>query len=468
MKNIILVVVALAMLMEAVDTTIINTAIPAIAHSLNVNPIDLKLALISYLLSLAIFAPISGWVADKFGIKKVFIMAVGIFTLSSIWCGLSHNLLELVIARSIQGLGGSLTIPVGRLIIVRTYERHEFVAKMSAVVIVASLGLMLGPLLGGIITHHTSWRWIFFVNIPVGCLTIMLAYFLLPQMQSRTVPPLEKFDFLLFGIGLAALTFGLSVLSEVGIKNYLAFMSIVIATILLAFYAWRSRKKTHPIVKTELLHYRTFRISVMGNLFCRIGFGSIPFLVPLLLQIVFNYSSQTAGLLLAPVALGVLVAKPFSFRLLRFLGYKTLLFVNTSLVALTLLVFSLITQHTSIYFIGCLTFFYGLLISLQYTGMNSLAYANITADDSSAATSIMSTLQQLSLSFGVAIAALLLHLYSGISNEITLSENTFHASFITLGVITFLSGFIFLNLKPSDGHELIDLPDHSNITHGKD
>lgn len=459
MKNIILIIVSLAMFMEAVDTTIINTAIPAIAHSLSVDPIDLKLALISYLLSLAIFTPISGWVADKFGAKKVFITAIGIFTLSSIWCGLSHNLLALVIARSIQGFGGSLTLPVGRLIIVRTCERNELVSKMSVVVMIASLGLMLGPVLGGIITHNFTWRWIFFVNIPVGCIATILALYLLPKMPARTVQPLEKIDFILFGSGLALLTFGLSALSESAIQNSWAIITIIIAIAFLIFYAWRARNKVYPIVKTELLRYRTFRVSAMGNLISRIGFSSVPFLVPLLLQLVFVYSPQLSGLLLAPVALGVLLVKPLSFQILSYLGYKKLLIANTLLVALSLFSFSLITAQTSIYIIGCLTFLYGFLISLQYSAMNSLAYANISADEFSAATSIMSTLQQIAQSFAVAIAALLLRIFSAnFSDRLLLSVRIFHHSFIALGIITLFSGLIFLYLKPSDGHEMFDRP----------
>lgn len=451
-KNIILLIVSFAMFMEAVDTTIINTAIPVMALSLQVNPIDLKLALISYLLSLAIFIPISGWIADKFGVKRVFITAVCVFTLSSIWCGFTQNLGELICARIVQGLGGSLTMPVGRLIILRTCERHELIAKMSLVVMVASLGMMLGPLLGGIITHNFSWRWIFWVNVPAGILAVLLSIKLLPSMPARPVPPLDKLGFILFGSGLATLTFGLSMFSESNMSNTQSLVMLILSIVLLIAYAQHSRKKKHPIIKIELLRTRTFCVSVISNLFSRLSFGGTPFLLPLLFQIGLGYSSQLSGLLLAPVALGVFLVKPLSIYILRFFGYKKLLILNTILVSLSLWSFCLINASFSIYAIGGLTFTYGFLIAMQYTGMNSLAYASVSENDMSAATSIMSTTQQLAQSFGVATAAILISMFS---THHLLSVKIFHQTFIMLGVLTLLSGIIFITLKKEDGEELI-------------
>lgn len=451
-KNIILLIVSFAMFMEAVDTTILNTAIPVMSHSLNVNPIDLKLALISYLLSLAIFIPISGWIADKFGIKIVFITAVCVFTLSSIWCGFTQSLGELICARIVQGLGGSLTMPVGRLIILRTCERHELIAKMSLVVMVASLGMMLGPLLGGVITHNFSWRWIFWVNVPIGILAVLLSIKLLPNMPARAVPPLDKLGFVLFGSGLASLTYGLSILSESDISNTQALITLSTAVLLLVAYAYHSRNRKNPIIKVELLRIRTFSISVISNLFARLSFGGTPFLLPLLLQIGLGYSSQLSGILLAPIALGVFLVKPLSVHILRWFGYKKLLILNTILVSISLWSFYSINSDTSIYSIGLLTFIYGFLIAMQYTGMNSLAYASITESDMSAATSIMSTIQQLAQSFGVAVSAILISIFS---SHHLLTVKIFHQTFLMLGVLTLLSGTIFLGLKQEDGQELI-------------
>lgn len=460
-KNIILFIVSFAMFMEAVDTTIINTAIPVMAQSLNVNPVDLKLALISYLLSLAIFIPISGWIADKFGIKNVFITAVCIFTLSSIWCGFTNTLSELICARIAQGLGGSLTMPLGRLIILRTCERHELINKMSIVVMVASLGLMLGPLLGGVITYHFSWRWIFWVNIPVGILAVGLASKLLPYMPPRAVPPLDKLGFVLFGCGLATLTFSLSMASESHVTIMQFMTTFFIALLLLGGYIKHSYKRPHPIVKVELLRTRTFCISILGNLLARLSFGGVPFLLPLLLQIGLGYSPSLAGLLLAPIAVGVFLVKPMSFYILRFFGYRNLLILNTLLVSISLWSFFSINEHTSVYGIAFLTFIYGFFIALQYTGINSLAYANIHENNMSAATSIMSTIQQLAQSFGVAVSAILISLFTYLySANHVLSVQIFHDTFLMLGIFTFLSGIIFTFLKKEDGLELIEIPDN--------
>jgi EmrB/QacA subfamily drug resistance transporter len=450
-KNIIFLIVSFSLFMEAVDTTIVNTAIPVMAQSLGVNPVDLKLALISYLLSLAIFIPISGWIADKFGIKKVFITALCIFTLSSLWCGFTYNLWELIAARFIQGLGGSLTVPLGRLIILRTCQRHELIGKMSLVVMIASAGMMLGPLLGGLITHYFSWPWIFWVNIPIGILAVLLSITQLPPMPPCSVYPLDKLGFILFGSGLAFLTFGFSMLSESDTQIIKALIILVIACLLLSSYACYSRKKSHPIIKIELLQERTFCVSVLSNLLCRLSFGGIPFLLPLLLQISLGYSPELSGFLIAPIALGVFLIKPIAIYILRWLGYKKLLLLNTFLLSVTLWSLCFIDAKTTLVGISFLTFTYGLFIALQYTGMNSLAYAHIPEHNMSAATSIVSTVQQLAQSFGVAISALLLSIFSNHH----LSVKAFHQTFLMLSILTFLSGLIFLSLKKEDGQELI-------------
>lgn len=454
-KNIILFIISFAMFMEAVDTTILNTAIPSMAHSLGINPLDLKIALISYLLSLAIFIPISGWVADKFGPKKVFIGAIVLFTISSFWCGMTQTLPELIIARILQGLGGSLTIPVGRLIIVRTCNRNELISKMSIVVMVSALGMVLGPVLGGLITEHFSWPWIFWVNIPFGLLTVLLAWYLLPDMPAKVVPPLDKWGFIYFGAGLSTLTFGLTILSESVGESVKALLYIGLSFLFLMAYVIHSRKQKYPIVNIELWHLRTFKVSAVGNLLGRIGFGGIPFLLPLLFQIGLGYSPQTSGFLLAPMAVGLLCIKPFSLRLLQFFGYKKLLILNTIFVGLSLASFMSVNSNTSIYTIGFLTYIFGFLIALQYSGMNSLAYSEIPIESLSSATSIMSTLQQLAQSFGVAIAALCLRFFADTGQHFHFPIEDFHYTFLAMSIITLLSCFIFMQLREGDGKEMI-------------
>jgi EmrB/QacA subfamily drug resistance transporter len=443
--------------MEALDTTVINTAIPSMSLSLQVNPIDLKITLISYLLSLAIFIPISGWIADKFGIKRVFIYAVLIFSLSSFWCGLAHKLFELVIARALQGFGGALALPIGRLIILRTFSRSKMITAMSHVAIVASLGTMLGPVLGGFITHYFSWRWIFWINIPVGISTMILAHYWFVNEYPRQVHKLDKLGFILFGGSLAGFTFGASAFSESELAHSSALLVICISLVFLLAYIWHSRYKRHPIIKTGLLRIRTFRVSVLGNLLSRLGFGGIPFLVPLLLQIALGYPAQVSGMLLAPMALGIMFARPFTLKFLRSCGYKKLLIGNTLLVSLSTFSFIIINAHTSFYTICLLTFLFGFIISLQYSGMNSLAFSGVTSDDLSAATSINSTVQQLAQSFGVAMSAILLRYFSANEPAFSLTTTIFHHTFLVIGIISLLSTLIFIKLKKDDGHEMIDV-----------
>lgn len=449
-------IVAFAIFMEAIDSTIINTAIPTMAQSLHVHPIDLKLALISYLVTLAIFIPISGWMADKYGIKKVFISAIIVFTISSLWCGFTNTLLQLVIARCIQGVGGSFTVPLGRLIMLRTFGRNELINKMGVVIMVASIGMMLGPLLGGLITDHFSWRWIFWVNIPVGIFNAVLAYFVLKDSQRKSVHRLDKKGFIYFGGSLAAITIGMTLLSESEIKNTFALGMIAFSFFLLSCYFIHSRHQPYPIVRIGLFRVRTFQVSILGNIICRVGFGGVPFLLPLLLQIILGYSPQLSGFLLAPTAVGVFIMKPFSVFFLRLIGYKKLLVMNTFMVACMLWAFASLNLNTPKYVIVAMTFIYGFLTAIQFSGMNSLAYAKIVPEDLSAATSIVSTIQQLSQSFGVAMAALFLRFFiSNFSTSQDLILQAFHLTFIAMSFMTFISMIIFLRLRPHDGRELI-------------
>lgn len=452
-KHLIPMTVSLAMFMEAVDTNVINTAIPVMAQSFHVNPINLKIALISYLLSLAIFIPISGWIADKFGIKRVFILALGVFTFSSFWCGFASSLPELIIARILQGLGGSLMLPVARLIIVRNFARHELILTMNRVVMVGALGLMLGPVLGGFITHYFSWRWIFWVNIPVGLFNILMVCAVLADSPPEKVPPLDKLGFIYFGTSLSAFTFSLSELSESSGNLTFAFCIMGMSFLLFLAYVVHSWHRPHQIVKTELFKARTFRISAIGNLIARLGFGGMPFLIPLFLQIPLHYPAQVSGLVIAPMALGVLMIKPMTLPILRFFGYKKLLLLNTLLVALMLWAFTIIGLHSSLYLMSFMIFIFGFLISMQYSGMNSLSYADIAPENLSSATSVMSTLQQIAQSFGVAAAALCLRVFS--ANFADLSVAVFHYTFFAMGLLTLFSTVIFIQLSPADGNQMI-------------
>lgn len=447
-------IVAFAVFMEAVDATILNTAIPPMSTSLHVSPINLKVALISYLLMLAIFVPISGWAVDKWGTKKIFLSALCLFTFSSFACGFSTSLWELIIMRCFQGIGGSFMLPVARLIIIRSVPRNQIVQVMGNVMMLGALGMVCGPVLGGLITEYWTWPWIFFINVPIGIIAIIITYYNLNETQKVAVPKLDKIGFFLFGIGLALFTFGLSAfglsaLSEREFPIRFSGYCIVISLVFLSLYFFHARRRKHSIVNVELFKSYYFRISVFGNLVTRIGFGGMPFLIPLLLQINFNYSPAQSGLLLMPIAFGVIISKLFTAKLLKYLKYRRYLIINTILVGLLVMSFALITHNTSWIVIVIVTFLYGILTAQQYAGMNSLGYQEVSEQQLSSATSFMGTLQPLSQTFGVAVAAILLYVGLFFMKSNALTPEIFKIAFIALGVITLLSLPIFWRLRGS-------------------
>lgn len=454
-KRITMLTVSLALFMDVLDTNIINTAIPVMASNFKVSPVDLKIALISYLLSLAIFIPISGWTADKYGTKPVFIAAMALFGISSFWCGYAKTLTDLVIGRSVQGIGGAFMISLGRLIIARAFPRHELVEAMNAVIIVVSVAVMIGPFLGGVITEHLSWPWIFWVNIPAVILAIGLAVLGLKDTVPRTPRPFDFFGFVLFGGSLAIMCFSLSEFSESNNDTLQTLALIVASVLMLIAFIIHARHHVHPVINTDLFRIRTFRISVFGNLCSRIGFGGIPFLLPLLQQIGLGFSAQLSGLLLVPIAFGIIFSKLFAARVLRKLGYRNYLIINTVCVAGLLAIFQLITITTPIYLIAVLTFAFGTFTAAQYTGMNSLAFADLNPEDLSASTSITSTTQVLAQTFGVAVSAILLRFYSSSSAHPSLTTSVFHNTFFSISILTLFSIMIFVNLKKEDGKQML-------------
>jgi EmrB/QacA subfamily drug resistance transporter len=442
-------IVSMAMFMEAIDTTIINTAIPKMAQSFNVPPVDLKIALIGYLVSLAIFIPISGWVSDKFGLRKVFLSALFIFTLSSLACGFSTNLYELILWRVIQGLGGAFMMPLGRLMVLQWFEKAELVRTMNRIVMPALIGPAIGPLLGGFITQLISWHWIFWVNVPVGVVTFIFAYYCLPKNNTKIIQnadrPLDKMGFILFGVGLACFTFGLSALSEEALKAPLILSILLISVVSLVLYVWHSRTIEAPIVDNKLFAIRLFRLAILGNMVTRLGVGAVPFLLPLMLQTRLDYSPSLSGFFIATTAIGMLLAKFFSRNIIRLLGFKKILLLNTTLLGFSICLMSTISINTSITHIVFQMIVFGFLMSLQFSSMNPLIFSEVGPSLSSAATSVQSTTMQLSQSIGVALCAIILKQLSG----------NFADTFMATGLLTILSGAVFLCLKKNDGSNLL-------------
>jgi EmrB/QacA subfamily drug resistance transporter len=448
--------VAVALFMENLDATIVNTAVPTMSASLHVLPLSLKTVLTSYTLSLAVFIPVSGWFADRFGTKKVFNVAIWLFLLGSLGCGLAPSVPLLVAARILQGFGGAMMTPVARLALVRTFPRSEMLRVTNYVIIPALLGPLLGPFTGGIIVHFTSWRVIFFINIPLAFFGLWLTRRYMPDYRDPQVSPLDRMGFLLFCSGIALLSYVLEVFSEHHHPSELVVTLALIAFALLAAYGWHARRKAAPLLDLMLFKVRTFRVSVLGGFVTRLGFGGMPFLLPLLYQIGLGYPAWQAGLLTMPIALAAMGMKFFSRPLLKRFGHRTILLTNTLLLGLTMMTFTQIDRGVPLFAILALSFTQGFFSSLQFTSMNSLVYADIDDSDASKAGSIASTAQQLSLSFGVAIGSLVAAWFLGHIDQTNalVAIPALHKAFFTLGLITVVSSAAFLGLHPQDGNNI--------------
>ena len=348
-------VVATALFMEQLDSTIVNTAIPSMAVSLQVTPLSLKAVVTSYILSLAVAIPISGWMADRFGTRRVFMSAVAIFTVASVLCGLSVNSPMLVAARLLQGLGAAMMMPVGRLAIIRTFPKAELLAAMNFVIIPALIGPLLGPTVGGLIVHWLTWRDIFFVNVPVGLAAIFLAHRYMPDYRGDSVRPLDLIGLVLFGTGVALLSWLLEVFGEHKLDATSATVLLLIACSLLAAYVWHAQDAKFPLLRLTLFKIRTFRVSVAGGFITRIGVGGLPFLLPLLYQLGLGLPAWQSGLLMMPSAAAAMGMKFISVRVLARFGYRQVLTMNTLLIGLTIGMFALVHQGTPLYVI-CLLY----------------------------------------------------------------------------------------------------------------
>ncbi len=449
--------VATALFMEQLDSTIVNTAIPSMALSLQVTPLSLKAVVTSYILALAVCIPMSGWMADRFGTRRVFMTAVGIFTVASVLCGLAVNAPMLVATRILQGIGAAMMMPVGRLAIIRTFPKSELLKAMNFVIIPALIGPLLGPTVGGLIVHWLSWREIFFVNVPVGLLALYLIHRHMPDYRGDAPRPLDVVGLVLFGAGTALLSWLLEIFGEHRLDVTSSGVLFLLAFSLLGAYVWHARQAPHPLLRLELFRVRTFRVSVVGGFITRLGIGGLPFLLPLLYQLGLGLPAWQSGLLMMPTALAAMGMKLVAPKLLRRFGYRRVLVVNTVMIGLTIGLYALVSPSTPLFAIVCLSLGVGFFNSLQFSSMNSMAYADIESKDSSMASTIASSLQQLSMSFGLACGSIITAWYLG---DLPQTERGFvisalHHAFLTLGGLTVLSSVAFWTLKAHDGDSVI-------------
>lgn len=447
-------IVAVALFMETMDSTVISTSLPAIAKDLHVDPIALKLALTSYLLSLAVFIPLSGWMADRFGARTVFRAAIVVFTLGSAACGFAQGLPDFVLARIVQGMGGAMMVPVGRLVILRTVPKAELISALAWLTIPALMGPVIGPPLGGFITTFFSWRWIFWINIPIGILGIVLATYFIANFREKEVPPLDLKGFMISGIGLSGLAFGFTTIGQGLFHPALVAGLLIAGAIGCWLYVRHARATPSPLIDLKLLKVDTFYASVVGGFLYRIGVGATPFLLPLLLQLGFGLTPFQSGMLTFATALGAIAMKTTAAPILRRFGFKQVLVVNAFLSAAFIAATALFTETTPHAVILTVLLIGGFFKSLQFTSINSLAYADIEPRAMSRATSFASVAQQLSMSAGVAAGALVLELQRHGRGHVEVTTEDFATAFVVVATISALSAFIFWRLPRTAGASL--------------
>jgi EmrB/QacA subfamily drug resistance transporter len=446
-------IVACALFMQNLDSTVISTALPAIAEDFGTSPIHLKLALTTYLLTIAVFLPASGWLADRFGARLIFRTAILIFTAGSILCGLSNSIAMLVFARVVQGVGGSMMVPVGRLVILRTVSKADLVSALSWLTVPALVGPVVGPPVGGFLTTYASWEWIFWINIPPGILGFALATLFIPDVRMSERVNFDVRGFVLSGIGLATLMAGSTTLGLHLFPVLLDIALIVAGAVLLIAYIMHSRRSPHPILNLSLFSIPTFRHSTIGAFLFRIGMGATPFLLPLLLQIGFGMTAFQSGTITFAAAAGSIAMKFVAPPVLRRYGFRWVLVANTFVSAIFVALPGVFTPSTPTVLMTTLLLIGGFFRSIQFTAINALSFADIPPTLMSQATTLTAVGQQISLSLGISIGAISLELAAE-ANGGAITADVFWPAFAVIGLFTLASLIPFRQLEHDAGREL--------------
>jgi EmrB/QacA subfamily drug resistance transporter len=447
-------IIACALFMENMDSTVIATSLPTIARDLNEDPIALKLALTSYLLSLAIFIPISGWMADRFGARTVFRSAICVFMGGSILCALSGSLGGFVAARFVQGMGGAMMVPVGRLVILRSTSKDDLVQALSYLTIPALIGPVIGPPLGGFISTWFHWRWIFFINIPISIIGLVLAARYIENLKEDEVPPLDWSGFLLSAFGLSFLMLGLATAGRHLVSLPISLAGVVGGCLLLVCYVRGARSKANPVLDLDLLKITTFRVGVVGGFFFRIGIGSIPFLLPLFLQLGFGLNAFESGMLTCASAAGAMFMKTLAARILKRFGFRRVLIWNAVCAAASLALIAGFTSHTPHVLITAALLLGGCFRSLQFTSLNALSYADIEKPLMSRATSLASVIQQLAAGTGVTVGAFALQASGVLQGHAAVMAADFPPAFLCVALVSFSSLLWLTQLGQQAGAEI--------------
>ncbi|MBF4516878.1 DHA2 family efflux MFS transporter permease subunit [Flavobacterium sp. ANB] len=442
-------VTAVAMFIQSLDGTILNTSLPSIARDMGYTATEMHSVIVTYTLTLAMFIPLSGWLADKFGTRTMFMIAVFLFVTGSVFCALSVDLRSFNMARVLQAIGASMMVPIARLAILYQYPKNELLKTMNFITVFGLLGMVVGPSLGGFLSDNLSWHWIFLVNVPIGIIGISMAYRIMPNFKHAV----GRFDFrglVYFSLALIFITMVLELIGS-GRTHMMLILGLLFLSGLLALFYFIHYKKTEkPIIDLRLLNIRTLKIGLTGSLVTRLGIGGLPLLLPLMLQTSFGYSASVSGLLLLPSALANVAVKPFMVRIIKFFGYRTVLISNTILLGIILIILGFVERDTPIAYYIILMIFYGAFTSIQMSAMNTITLADLDQDTASGGNTMLVIMQQLSVSFGVSVASLVLSLFQSGIFEIDKTK-AFQYTFIILAIFTILSSITFSRLNKSDG-----------------
>lgn len=448
------VLLAIAIFMQQLDSTILNTALPAMAKDLGESPLNMQSTIIAYALTLAIMMPLSGFLSDRIGTRYLFMSSLVIFVLGSLLCAVASNLHLLIIARIIQGIGGAMLTPVARLTMVQAYDRSRLITIMNYALMPALIGPVLGPIVGGYLVDYASWHWIFLLNLPIGLIGLVATWYLMPNF-SQKVDHFDGVGFALFAMSAFCLSLAFETMSH---PTSLLFSLLMIFAGIMAMttYIIHARHAgNHALYPASLLAVRTFRLGLAGNLVSRLGMSSLPLLLPLLFQVAFGFSAVNAGWLLMPIAIAAIVAKPVLKPVMQRFGYRRTLTMNTRIIGILILSLALVSPNTPQWLLLLQLFILGAANSLQFTGMNTITLADLRPTQASSGTSLMGVNQQLALSFGIAIGALLLQNLSRTHFVGTNISLAFRITFVVLGTFTFASSWIFARLHPMDGDNLL-------------
>ncbi len=447
-------IVACALFMENMDATVLSTSLPAIATDIGEHPLALKLALTSYLISLAIFIPVSGWVADRFGSRKIFAAAIVVFLGGSLLCAASGTLASFVLARFVQGIGGAMMVPVGRLVLLKSVSKAGLVSALNYLTFPALVGPIIGPPLGGLITQYFNWRGIFLINVPISILGLYLVLRHIPDIREEDMPPLDVRGFVLLGFGLATTMLGLSALGGHLLSNAATAGCILAGTALLALYARHARSVRAPLIDLSMMHLPTFNAGVVGGSLFRIGMGATPFLLPLLFQLGFGMDPFHSGLLTCTSAAGAMFMKTLTVRILKRYGFRQVMIVNGLVASVAVATYGLFTAQTPHAIVIVALVLSGCMRSLQFTALGAIGFAEVRREAMSQASGAQSMTQRLAQSLGVAVGAYALQLSSDLQGHASIVASDFWPVFIAVGVIAAASVFSCLALAHDAGAEI--------------